>query len=124
MPAVSRRAVTGVMAQSRSIMATGAAATAGEEMTNTVRNRAAAATIKLRISPPVPTGACPGSGSERAAESLDRLGEALDLGGRIVDGKARAQRARDAEPLHERLRAMVPGAYGNAALVEKSRAVV
>src|SRR6266545_113851 len=122
--AVSRRAVTGVMAPSRSIISTGSAARAGAQPANATMERAAAATIILRISPSVPTGACRGSGSERAAETFDRLRQALNLGGRIVDGKARAQRAGDAEPLHERLRTVVPSAHRDTAFVEKRRAVV
>src|SRR6266542_4179167 len=122
MAAVSRRDVTGVMAPSRSIIATGSAARAGAQPPNATRNRAA--TIILRISPSVPTGACPGSGSERAAETFDRLSQALNLGGRIVDGKARAKGARDAEPLHERLRAVMSSAHRDTALIEKRRAVV
>src|SRR6185436_17907147 len=54
----------------------------------------------------------------------DGGGEALDVGLGGVDGEARPQRAPDAETLHERLRAMVPGADGDAALVEERCPVV
>src|SRR6188474_579755 len=44
----------------------------------------------------------------------DGGGEPLDVGLGRVDGEARPQRAPDAESLHERLGAVVPGADGEA----------
>src|SRR5262245_5611852 len=98
MAAVRSRAVTGVIAPSISTMATGGAAAAGAGS-----RRAMASVSTARTILPIPlllvTGACPGAGSERAAQTLHRPDQALDLGGGIVDGKTRPQRADDAEPL-------------------------
>src|SRR5690349_1924635 len=106
MAAVRSRDVTGVMAPSSSITATGADAACAA--TARARNiRIAAATIILRMSPSPATGTWPGVRSERPAKTRDRLGQALDLGGCVVDGEARAQRAGDAEVLHEGLGAVM-----------------
>src|SRR5580765_6880521 len=56
---------------------------------------------------------------EIALHVCDGGGEALDVGFGRVDGETRAQGAPDAEPLHERLGAVVPGADSDAPLVEE-----
>src|SRR5215470_1261004 len=123
MAAVRSRAVTGVIAPSMSTMATGGAARTGAGPATAI-SRATAATSILLMPIPLSRGTCPGAGSERAAQTLHRLDQTLDLGGSIVDGKARPERAHDAKPLHERLRAVMPGAHRDASLVQDRRTIV
>src|SRR5262249_57220290 len=61
---------------------------------------------------------------EIAAEAAHRGGQAVDVGVGAVDREARPQRSRDAEALHQRLRAVVAGPHRDAALVEQRGAVV
>src|SRR5262245_7424606 len=80
---------------------------------------------------------CPNRGERDEARgpsasiALQVAREAGGAGGKVVDvflgrvdGEARAQRAPDAEPLHEGLRAVVAGADGDAPLVEEGGPVV
>src|SRR5262245_42265593 len=69
-------------------------------------------------------GSIPSIALQVAREAGDAGGEALDVLVGRVDGEARAQRAPDAEPLHERLGAVVAGADGDAPLVEERGPVV
>src|SRR5688572_22741531 len=59
-----------------------------------------------------------------ALQVRDGGGKALDVSLRGVDREAGPQRAADAEPRHERLGAVVPGADGDAPLIEQRRPVV
>src|SRR5215470_12740133 len=123
MAAVRSLAVTGVMAPSSSITATGAgAAWAAAAWAKNIRLAAATIILRMSLSP------CDRNlarlGSERAAKTHDRLGQALDLGGRVVDGEARTQRAGDAEVLHEGLSAVMARPHGDPALVEEGGSIV
>src|SRR5262245_18132051 len=62
--------------------------------------------------------------SEGAANRLDGLAQARDLAGGIVDREAGPQGAHDAEPPHQRLRAVMPRPHANSVLVEEGGAVV
>ena len=53
-----------------------------------------------------------------------RLGQRIDLGLGIVHGERGPARRRDAEPLHQRLRAVVAGAHRDARAVDDGRDVV
>src|SRR6266568_7411134 len=121
---VSNRSVIGVMAPSSSMMDTGCAAWPGAAPARDANRSPATATAVLRMSPSLAMENSGDPGSERAAKVANRLGEALDLRGRIVDRKARPERARDAEALHERLGAVVARAHGDAPLVQQRGAVV
>src|SRR3989304_4878088 len=98
--AVRRCAVTGVMTPSMSITATGWAARAGPAPARARPASTMPATVILRIRPPLGREA-PETGSERAAKAFDRLGQARDLGGRIVDRKNRAGGGAGPQPRHE-----------------------
>src|SRR3954463_15683893 len=64
------------------------------------------------------------SGSEELSRALERVGELVDLGLRVVDEERGARGRGDAQLLRERLRAVVPGADRDPLLVEELREVV
>jgi MFS family permease len=51
---------------------------------------------------------------KHAADRLEPLDEAFDVGHRVVDGKRGTRRRRDAESAHQRLRAVVTGSHADA----------
>src|SRR5712692_2634525 len=121
MAAASRRTVMGVMAPSMSISDTGRAAQA--HVGARVASRSETSTHRRnRLSGPVMEASR--RRSEGAAKRLDGFAQALDLGGGIVDREAGPQGADDAEPPHERLRAVMPRPHADSALVEQGGAVV
>ena len=63
-------------------------------------------------------------GLEAILDLADRVDQQVDLGRRVVEIEARAGAGGDAEPIVQRLRAMVAGADGDAMLVEKLGHVV
>lgn len=62
-----------------------------------------------------------GEDREHAVQGGD---EGVDLLAGVVDGKRGADRSRNSEPLHQRLGAVVAGAYGHSHAVEKQSEVV
>src|SRR5437867_11061492 len=121
MAAASRRTVIGVMAPSMSITETGRAAQLGVAASEARRSRA---TVHSRASILGPVMEASRPRSEGAAKRLDGFAQARDLGGGIVDREAGPQGAHDAEPPHERLRAVMPRPHADPALVEQGGAVV
>ena len=61
---------------------------------------------------------------EAVLNLADRVDQEIDLGRRVVEVEARPGAGGDAEPVVQRLRAMVAGADGDALLVEQLGHVV
>src|ERR1041385_6847430 len=62
--------------------------------------------------------------TEYLDHTFDRAREHVDLFSRVVEGKRRARGSRHVESLHDWLRAVMPGAHGDAFLVEDRADVV
>src|SRR5688572_28857893 len=59
-----------------------------------------------------------GRSSEDLAYVVESVDERIDVGARVVHGKRRPRRRRDAEALHQRLRAVVAGPHADTARSE------